>query len=152
MSVLCAVMNCITIFFPLDPSTQIYHTSQTIFEGHKSLWHNTACLKICVFFIPFPLLPFYFLFLFPPVLRIYEVKIHRPPCRIKPTSDNCVHNNSLQFIVLPAQGHLNNTVTWYCVVHAVPTWCEVVTDSVDSTSWRKFPERATNAPMENTYQ
>ena len=67
----CAAVNCITISFPLDPSTPIYHTSKTIFGGYKTLSHYTACFKLCVFFIPFPLLPFYFLFLFPPVLTIY---------------------------------------------------------------------------------
>jgi len=61
MTIPCAAVNCITIF-PLDPSTPIYQTSQIIFGGHKSLSHHTACFKFCVYFIPFLLLPCYFIF------------------------------------------------------------------------------------------
>ena len=111
MRVPCAAVNHITIF-PLEPSTSIYQISQTIFGGHKSLSHYTACFRFCVFFIPFLLRPFYFIFLFPPVLRIYGVYNHRS-CNIKPISNDCVHNNSLQFLIhLLAQGHLNNTSAW----------------------------------------
>ena len=118
MRVPCAVVNCINIF-PLDPSTPIYQTSQNIFGGHKSLSHYTACFKFWVYFIRFLLLLFYFLFLFPPLLRIYEVYIHTS-CKIKPISNDRVRNNSLQFfIVLLAQGHLNNTSTYIYI----PTNC-----------------------------
>ena len=52
----------------------------------------------------------FFFFLFPPLLRIYEVYIHTS-CKIKSISNDRVCNNSLQFfIVLLAQGHLNNKV------------------------------------------
>jgi hypothetical protein len=108
-------VNSINIF-PLDPSTPIYQTSQTIFGGQKSLSHYTACFKFWVYFIPFLLLLFYFLFLFPPLLRIYEVYIHTS-FKIKLISNDRVSNNSLQFfIVLLPQGYLNNISTCYCVV------------------------------------
>ena len=107
----CAAANCITIF-QLDPSTLIYQISQTMFGGNKSLSLYTACFKFCVYFKPFLLLPFYFIFHFPPVLRIYGVYTHRS-FKIKPITNDLILNNSLQFFVLLlAQGNLNNTSTW----------------------------------------
>ena len=78
-----------------------------------------------------PISPSSFLFSlsFPTTSENNEVYIHTF-CKIKPISNDHVRNNRLQFfIVLLAQGHLNNTSTCYCVV-----WIGV--SVLSSTCWK----------------